>query len=844
MYVDLRINGLTFRMVSVYMPHAGYPTEDLMQTYDSLHCVLEGARKRNIAYVVGGDFNTQLHVGPRGDLLMQTAHMFSMVIANAEQEHDSWTFCSSMGVRRRLDFVLCSTGFDVTHGGATDLLDLGSDHRAVRAALEVTGPRSLQGRKPVARKQRWSPSVAEKRRYQINLDTCLQQSALVNMYELESCVARCAKLASQQTAQRDLADVKPWQRQDFQDLLAQRRQCRDREGRARLSKQIRAHLRRHMRDRRNRRVNDILSEFRCLNRIEDVYHNPCKAVKNTREGPSPHEFTKYLEDIFTPDRMEMQDPHVGSHDVVPPFHLHELKQAIKNLRHGKAADCDGLVLEMFSFASDNLLTCLLGLYNKVLSTGYVEQSWKNTVFTMLPKAGDKSLVQNWRPIAVLKITYKIFSKLLLGRLAPLMEPTLSPDQMGFRPCTGVEHALVVLDSMLGKCAEWGCALWCASLDLRKAFDRVNHESLFAALDAAGMPGAYVSLLRSLYTSQTGAVRDGRPFHIRRGVKQGDVLSPLLFNVALEYALDKWKQRLSHHGWDVGTAVRLTNIRFADDLLLYAKSCSELTTMITFLKQELCKIGLELNADKTKIFTTLSLELPMYIEVDDDLLEVLFEGKTHKYLGRSLSGNVTKRAAVEVAHRSQVAWGKFMKHKHVLQNKHIAVRNRLKYFDAVITPTVLFSLHALPLTQKQLHDLNILQRRMLRSIVGWRRVDGEPWSDTMTRMNQRVASALQQHPVTAWDQQLLSRQYNFAATVTRSQWPSLVCKWDPRTRWSANTTTRPTRIVGRPRAKWDDRLSKFAAQCFPNYVSWIDAACDVERWKLKKAEYIEMFKVEM
>ena len=331
LYVDLRINGLTFRMVSVYMPHAGYPTEDLMQTYDSLHCVLEGARKRNIAYVVGGDFNTQLHVGPRGDLLMQTAHMFSMAIANAKQEHDSWTFCSSMGVRRRLDFVLCSTGFDVTHGGATDLLDLGSDHRAVRAALEVTGPRSLQGRKPVARKQRWSPSVAEKRRYQINLDTCLQQSALVNMYELESCVARCAKLASRQTAQRDLADVKPWQRQDFQDLLAQRRQCRDREGRARLSKQIRAHLRRHMRDRRNRRVNDILSEFRCLNRIEDVYHNPCKAVKNTREGPSPHEFTKYLEDIFTPDRMEMQDPHVGSHDVVPPFHLHELKQAIKNL---------------------------------------------------------------------------------------------------------------------------------------------------------------------------------------------------------------------------------------------------------------------------------------------------------------------------------------------------------------------------------------------------------------------------------------------------------------------------------------------------------------------------------
>ena len=87
----------------------------------------------------GGDFNTQLHVGQRGDLLMQKAHMFNTVVAHAEKEHDSWTFC--MGVRRRLDVGLCSTVALTlrTHGGPTDLLDLGSDHRAVRAALELYG---------------------------------------------------------------------------------------------------------------------------------------------------------------------------------------------------------------------------------------------------------------------------------------------------------------------------------------------------------------------------------------------------------------------------------------------------------------------------------------------------------------------------------------------------------------------------------------------------------------------------------------------------------------------------------------------------------------------------------
>ena len=68
---------------------------------------------------------------------------------------------------------------------------------------------------------------------------------------------------------------------------------------------------------------------------------------------------------------------------------------------------------------------------------------------------------------------------------------------------GRKHALVVLRSMLGKCVEWGCTLWWATLDLRKAVEIVDHESLFAALDTAGMPGACVVVWsRSLYTPQT------------------------------------------------------------------------------------------------------------------------------------------------------------------------------------------------------------------------------------------------------------------------------------------------------------------------------------------------------
>ena len=128
---------------------------------------------------------------------------------------------------------------------------------------------------------------------------------------------------------------------------------------------------------------------------------------------------------------------------------------------------------------------------------------------------------------------------------------------------------------------------------------------------------------------------GRPFDIQRGVKQGDILSPLLCNGALECALRKWKGKCEHHGIAMDHHERLTNIRYADDLMLYARSLPALVEMIETLSWELHQIGLHLNAAKSKIFTTKQLDHPMYVEVWQDLVHVLHEGSSQKYLGRHI-----------------------------------------------------------------------------------------------------------------------------------------------------------------------------------------------------------------
>ena len=124
------------RFVAVYTPHAGHSHEDLDTFYAGLNLCLEDALRNNLSISVGGDFNTQLGQGIRGDMLENLCCNFNLAVANGgvgAVEEDGWTFQSSMGIRRRIDFILASQRLCIQNCNAVNLIDLGSDHRAVHA---------------------------------------------------------------------------------------------------------------------------------------------------------------------------------------------------------------------------------------------------------------------------------------------------------------------------------------------------------------------------------------------------------------------------------------------------------------------------------------------------------------------------------------------------------------------------------------------------------------------------------------------------------------------------------------------------------------------------------------
>ena len=123
----------------MYVPHAGCIVQNFDDTIDQLRYVLQQGRNLKRRLVVGGDFNSQVNVGIRGAALESLSNAFGLNITNDginEWEND-WTFRSSTGVKRKIDFILASRSLVVRDSIATNEIDMGSDHRAVKARFDI-----------------------------------------------------------------------------------------------------------------------------------------------------------------------------------------------------------------------------------------------------------------------------------------------------------------------------------------------------------------------------------------------------------------------------------------------------------------------------------------------------------------------------------------------------------------------------------------------------------------------------------------------------------------------------------------------------------------------------------
>ena len=134
----------------------------------------------------------------------------------------------------------------------------------------------------------------------------------------------------------------------------------------------------------------------------------------------------------------------------PPWTMAELKHAISRLKSKRRGDDLGLVAEFLKHSPDDFLNALLLVMREVRRSGNVPSSWQRTFFKMLPKTKAAKSVSDFRPIANVRLLYKLFAYLMLGRMEDALEASQPEEQHGFRQGRRIEEHLLTANLCLQK----------------------------------------------------------------------------------------------------------------------------------------------------------------------------------------------------------------------------------------------------------------------------------------------------------------------------------------------------------------------------------------------------------
>ena len=179
-----------------------------------------------------------------------------------------------------------------------------------------------------------------------------------------------------------------------------------------------------------------------------------------------------------------------------------------------------------------------------------------------------------------------------------------PDvQAVFRKGRGTKHQIANICWIIKKAKGFQKNIYFCFFDYAKAFDYLDHNKLQKILKQMGIPDHLSCLLRNLYVGQEATVRTGHGttdwFQIKKGVHEGCILSPGLFNLYAEYIMRNAGLDEAQAGIKIARR-NINNLRYADDTTLMAESEEELKILLIKVKEESEKVGLKLNIQETKI----------------------------------------------------------------------------------------------------------------------------------------------------------------------------------------------------------------------------------------------------
>lgn len=757
----IRAKPVDLNIIQVYAPTSDSTEQELEQFYSDIRDLLRLTKNHEVTLIMG-DFNAKLGkgkfediVGPfglgerneRGDRLLQFCQEERMKVANTWFKHHprrlyTWKSPADQPeniVRNQIDFVLVNSRFGsaiknaYTYPGA----DVPSDHNLLTTTVKIslsngikTKPKQL-----LALERLQDPNIKLVTADQINtkIETITPRIETDNVTQSWDNIVNIIRDTAHNTLGFESKGKKQkWMTDEILLLMDQRRKYKsDKNKYNELQRTIRSKIR----IAKNEWLKNECDELGELYRRHDSFtlHKKLKETAGVYRRRNPdilvdqdgkiilensdkmEMWERYIKTLFNSERTQETTNSDGLL-TGPSITREEIEYTIHKAKNNKAVGPDEIPSELLKLMDERGIDALHRLFNKIYDTGSYPEQWLSSVFIPLPKKNNSRTCEDHRLISLMSHALKIFLKIIHRRIFRKCERVMSESQFGFRQGLGTREAIVATQVLIQNCYDQRKNVCLCFIDYEKAFDKVQHHKLIAQLRKLDLDEKDIRCIKNLYWHQNAKVRVGnevtRALQIQKGVRQGCVLSPLLFNLYSEAIFQE-----ALEDTEIGIKVNgtwINNIRYADDAVLIADSMDKLQQLLDIVGQHSNTMGLNINTKKTKF---------MVVTRDENAFnnsELTFDGKSiervecFKYLGTWLSKNWTSDK--EIKCRIEQARVAFIKLRRIFTCTDFDLELRLRFVDCYIWPVLLYGAEGWTLKTNMINKLEAFEMWVYRRIL--------------------------------------------------------------------------------------------------------------------------------
>lgn len=493
-----------------------------------------------------------------------------------------------------------------------------------------------------------------------------------------------------------------------------------------------------------------------------------------------------------------------------PPSVEEIVRAVRELKNNKAPGSDNIPAELLKTDPTAAAHFLQPLLNDVWQQEHLPADWKEGLLIKLPKKGNRTDCNNWRGITLLSTVSKVLSKIILYRIQGAIEDTIRGEQAGFRRGTSCVDQITSLRIIVEESVEWRKPLFMTFVDFEKAFDSINRQFIWDALMHKGVPEKIVNIIKEAYDGfNCRVVHNGKltePFNVTTGVRQGCLLSPLIFIVVMDAIMLKITHE-KNRGIPWTASSSLEDLDFADDICLLSNTHDDMQRKITALDKTANMAGLKISRKKTEEMRVCSDKNPPLLLENHRITQAA----DFCYLGSIITPQGGTERDVES--RINKARGAFSQLKSLWRSSNISRTTKIRIFNTNVKTVLLYGCETWKVTKGISHKLQVFVNNCLRTIIRRR------WPDTIT--NVELWKVTNQKPI---DIDIQERKWRWLGHTLRrpdDHIPKVALQWKPQ-----GGSRRP----GRPAHTWKRSIFSEAQEKGKSWPELNLLAHDREGWK--------------